>query len=256
MSVELAYSIANERGQGTPLVLVHGVGDSRHVWDAVLAGLPGDRPVIRYDLRGHCDSPKPDGPYKIDDLVTDHIALLDRLGYARADTVGFSLGGLVSQAIAIRHPERVRRLVLIGSVAGRTDVERERVLERLRMVRERGPLEVARESVTRWFTTDYLAAHPEAADETLARMGRLDPTAYANCYEVLATTDLADELHRIAAPTLAITGEHDVGSPPRMSRLIAARVPDARAVVIPNARHAVLRENTDRIAMEVARFVC
>lgn len=255
MSVDLAYSIASRDAEGTPLVLVHGVGDSRRAWDAVLSDLPADRPVIRYDLRGHGESPKPVGPYKIDDLVADHIRLLDRIGVGRADTIGFSLGGLVSQAVAIRHPQRVHRLVLVGSVAGRTDEERARVLERLRLVRERGPLEVARESVSRWFTADHLAAHPEAADETLDRMGELDPVAYANCYEVLATTDLADELTRIVAPTLAITGENDVGSPPRMSRLIADRVPDARVVVVPNARHAVLRESADRIAKEVASFV-
>lgn len=255
MSVEVAYKVANEHSAGTPLILVHGVGDSHRVWDAILPGLPDARPIIRYDLRGHGASPRPPGPYTIGDLAADHVALLRRLGHERADTIGFSLGGLVCQAVAIDHPRRVRRLVVIGSVAGRTDLERARVLERLRLVREQGPLAVAKESVSRWFTADYLAAHPEAADETLHRMAELDPVAYAHCYEVLATTDLADQLPTVTAPTLALTGEHDVGSPPRMTEFIAQRIPDARAVIVPDSRHAVLREQTDRIAEEVARFV-
>lgn len=255
MSVEVAYELANEHAGGTPLVLVHGVGDSHSVWDTLLPGLPDDRPILRYDLRGHGESPRPPGPYSIDDLATDHVDLLTRLGHDRADTVGFSLGGLVSQAVAIRHPNRVRRLVLIGSVAGRTEQDRSKILERLRFIREHDLDEVAKASVARWFTRDYLAAHPQAANETLERFARLDPAAYAHCYEVLATTDLADELHQITAATLAITGEHDVGSPPRMTELIAERVPNAEAVIVPDSRHAVLREQPERIAKEVTRFV-
>lgn len=254
MAVELAHSVENADAAGTPMVLIHGVGDSRTIWGDILGPLPR-RPIVRYDLRGHADSPKPPGPYSIDDLVDDHNALLDKLGIDQADTIGFSLGGLTAQAIAIRRPDRVRRLIAIGSVAGRTEEERQRALDRWRRVRELGPYGVAKESVERWHTKKYLAEHPEATAQTLQRMASLDPAAYAACYGVLATTDLADELDQIKAPTLAMTGEYDVGSPPRMSKMIAERVADGRVVIIPDARHSVLREQAEFIAKEIADHV-
>ncbi|GAB3052297.1 alpha/beta fold hydrolase [Sediminivirga luteola] len=235
-------------GEGVPIVLIHGVSSSADVWAGVLPALPPDRPIVSYDLRGHGRSPHPPPPWSIDDFVADHLAILDALGIKAADTVGFSLGGLIAQAIAIEHPERVRRLVVAGSIAGRTEEEKERVLARLDRIERLGPYEVAKESVERWFTPEYVAAHPGVHDQVLSRMKELDPVSYAAAYRVLATTDLAAELHRISAPTLAVTGSGDVGSPPHMSERIAATVQQGRSVIIDGAKHSVLQEAPERIA--------
>lgn len=238
-----------------PLVLLHGVGDSASAWDQVLEHLPADRTVVRYDLRGHGSSPGPAGPWTVDDFVADHVGLLAALEIESSDLVGFSLGGLISQRIAATHPELVRRLVVIGAVAGRTDDERRAVLDRLAMVEQVGPLGAARKSVDRWYSADFLAAHPEVRDRTVERMASLDPVAYTHAYRVLATTDLVHDLGRIVAPTLALTGEHDVGSPPRMSRTIAEGVRDGRWSVILDARHSVLVEQPERVAKELLDHV-
>ena len=170
--------------------------------------------------------------------------------------VGFSLGGLVAQAVAARQPTRVARLVVVGAIAGRTEAERSAVLDRLANIESLGPVEVAKQSVERWYTAEYLAAHPEVAEETIRKMAQLNPISYRAAYRVLATSDLVSELPNITAPTLALTGEHDVGSPPRMTLTIASGVADGQPVIIPNARHAVLTENAALLAKEIDQFVC
>jgi pimeloyl-ACP methyl ester carboxylesterase len=253
-AVDVRYRVDGDLATGAPLILVHGVGSGLGSWDEVVADLPRDRAIVRYDLRGHGRSPAPDGPWNVDDFVSDHLKLLARLGVTAADTVGFSLGGLIVQRLAATYPGAVRKLVVIGAVAGRTEREKAAVLERLAMVEAEGPGGAARKSVERWYSKDYLAAHPGVGEEIIARMERLDRAAYTHAYRVLATTDLADDLGRIRAPLLAMTGEFDAGSPPRMSDLMADRT-GGRLVVLPQARHTVLQECPQLIAKEIAVHV-
>lgn len=241
---------------GLPLVLVHGVGASMESWRGVADRLTTHRPVLMYTLRGHeIDAPNPAPPYSMEDFVSDLIELVDAHGFERVVLAGFSLGGLIAQAAALAHPDRIAGLIVVGSVAGRTDAERERVLERAAVVAARGPYEVAKLSVERWYTPQYLAGHPEAAAETLERMRALDPACYSAAYRVLATSDFAGELHRLRMPVLAIAGAGDVGSPPHMSERIAASVDDGAVVVVPDVKHELLQEATDTIAKEIDRFV-
>jgi pimeloyl-ACP methyl ester carboxylesterase len=252
--VDVHYEVEGDMFAGIPMVLIHGVGSSQACWNDVAPLLPRDRAIIRYDLRGHGRSAAPDGPWTIDDFVSDHMQLLRHLSIDIADTVGFSLGGLIAQRVAAKHPEVVKHLVVIGAVAGRTEQERSAVLARLAMVEAEGPAGAARKSVDRWYSAEYRRAHPQIAEDVIARMEKLDPVAYTNAYRVLATTDLVDDLHRIKAPLLAMTGEFDVGSPPRMSQAMAQRT-GGRAVVLPGSRHDVLDECPQLIAKEIAAHV-
>lgn len=235
----------------TPFVLVHGVGSNLTAWDDVAAALARHAPVVRYDLRGHGGSPRRDVPYRLDDFVADHAEVMAGLGIDRAHLVGFSLGGLIAQAVALRAPKSVDRLVLVGAVAGRTPEERTAVSERLGALRRSGG---APTNAERWFSPQFLREHPERVAANLARQATADPDGYAAAYEVLATNDLVEELARIGAPTLAMTGEFDVGSPPHMSRTIAERVRDGRVVILAGRKHAVLDEIPDRVATEILHF--
>jgi 3-oxoadipate enol-lactonase len=249
------FSVANPDASGVPLLCIHGVGSSRGAWDGIIERLPQDRPIVSYDLRGHGQSGKPLGPYSIDDFIGDALALLDELAFTTVDIAGFSLGGLIAQGLTLKEPQRVRRLVLIASVANRTQAELERVMARYTEVAEEGPVAVAERSVERWFTPEYLGEHPEARERTIRQMAALNPEAYAAAYRVLATTDFANRLHEITAPTLAIAGSGDVGSPPHMAEFIAETVADGRLVVIEGVKHNMLTVETDRIGKEINNHV-
>ncbi len=238
-----------------PLVCIHGVGSYKEVWDGVLACLPKTFRVLTFDLRGHGASARVQGRYEIDDFVDDALSLADHVGFGVFDLAGFSLGGLVAQRIALTRPDRIRRLALISTVAGRTPEERQRVAARLEALKsgERGAHYDA--SLSRWLTEEFQTHNPEIVARLRARNAENNPECYAAAYRVLAETDLGDDLHRIACPTMIITGEDDQGSNPRMARLMHERIAGSALHVLPKLRHSVLTEAPDRIATLLTVFL-
>jgi pimeloyl-ACP methyl ester carboxylesterase len=251
----VAHRVDFPDAAGVPLVLIHGVGDRMAGWDGVVAALRGDRPVVRYDLRGHGDSPRTAGPYELGDFVADHVALLEQLGIGRAHVAGFSLGGMISQAIALGAPETVDRLLVMGAVAGRTPAESARVLERLAVLEREGPAGMALVSADRWYTAEFIERHPDVVERQLRELAANDPETYVAAYRVLARNDLGDELHRIEAPTLVLTGDGDVGSPPHMSELMGEQIPDCEVRILRGVKHAALTEVPELIAREIDAFL-
>src|SRR5699024_5475768 len=108
--------------------------------------------------------------------------------------------------------------------------------------------EVARVSVERWYNLSFLKQHPDIYHKTVDRMKSNDKESYIASYRVLVTTDFSTDLHRIKSPTLAITGEYDVGSPPRMAELIASSVANGRSIIVPGVKHGLLVEQPMLIA--------
>lgn len=242
-------------GAGEAIVLLHGVGAGHEAWDGVVSELGQGFDFIRYDLRGHGRSSKPPGPYALEDFVQDLHGILRVNEIGKAHIVGFSLGGLVAQAFALHYPECVNKLVLISTVAGRTAAERDRVIARAETLSENGASAHLSEAVTRWFTDEFIAARPDVLEWRRRKSLENDPMGYAASYRVLAESDLADELHRIMAQTLVMTGEHDVGSTPRMARLIAERIPQAECLIFPRLKHSILLEAPDKVSDEIRRFL-
>ncbi|MEW2508222.1 alpha/beta fold hydrolase [Amycolatopsis sp. NPDC047767] len=251
---DLHVVVEGELGSATPTVLIHGVGSDLLRWDPVVAPLREVGPVVRYDLRGHGQSPKPPGPYQLADFVDDHRRLMASLGINRANVVGLSLGGLIAQSIALTDPASVAHLVILSAVAGRTPRQQEAVLKRLRVVEEGGPAAVA-DGGERWYTEKFRTAHPEVVDAHLARFGANDPAAYAAAFRVLATNDLVDDLHRIDAPTLIMTGALDVGSPPEMAREMHRRIQGSRLVIVDDIKHSILEEAHAEVAAAIREFL-
>lgn len=246
-----AYAV---EGAGPPLLLIHGVGASLDNWDGVVAALGGRFRTIRFDLRGHGESSKPPGPYSAALFAADARALLDHLGIDRCHVAGHSLGATVALRLVLDAPDRIERLALLSAAAGRTEEERQRVLDRLAIIADGIPGEHFRRSLPRWFTDEFRAANPELLERYAARNMANDPRAYAAAYHVLATTDLADEAAGIRVPTLIVTGEGDVGSNPRMARLLHARIPGSRLEILSGLRHAILIEAPARVAPLLAGF--
>lgn len=214
------------------LVLLHGVGLDRTMWEPV-AGLLGDRFDVRApDLPGHgVRPPAPAGTTLADlaDGVADAVPEGSHL-------VGFSLGALVAQHLAARRPELVASLTSVSSVCRRTPAEREAVLHRLRTA-EADPAASTAASLERWFAgTDVPREWVRRTDATLRAN---DPDSFLACYRVFATgdEDVAPLLGQITAPALAVTGADDPGSTPEMTHRLAGSIPGCRAVVVPDARH-------------------
>jgi len=241
-------------GGGAPVTLLHGVGSSLEVWDGIARDLDGCA-VLRVDLRGHGRSDKPPGPYQLDDFVQDIDGLYAHLGIEQSHLVGFSLGAVIAQAFALAHPEKVGRLVLISAVAGRTPAEAARVRERARLIREVGATQHARNSADRWFTGEFQKSHPEIIARHLRQFTANDPGAYSAAYQVLAQSDLSEQLTDISQPTLIITGQHDIGSTPRMAELMHREIAHSELHILPGLKHALLLEAPAQIAGLIRQFI-
>jgi 3-oxoadipate enol-lactonase len=232
---------------GAPVLLLsNSLGSTTRMWDAALPRLAECFRVVRYDHRGHGQSPVPPGPYDLDDLVDDAIGLLDRLDVARAHVAGLSLGGMMAMRLAIRHPERVDRLALLCTSArlGPADLW----ATRARAVRAHGTASIAAAVVSRWVTPATATAEPTLMSGLEAMVAAIPDEGYAACCGVVERMDLRADLPRITAPTLALAGADDPATPPEHLELIAAAIPGARLAVVEHAAHLAPIERPEPVA--------
>jgi len=251
-AVDCAYSI---EGNGPPILLVHGVGGSRYVWAGLIERLKSEFTCISYDLRGHGESPKPDGAFGLDDLVADLERLRTCLGCGRAHVIGHSLGGMVAAAYARRHPDRVISVGLLSTVAGRSEEERARTRTVMDKMAREGAASALEILVRRWFTDAFIAAHPGLVEARKRQVREIDPKIYLNAFAIYADTEMLPWLHELAAPALVMTGDQDLGCSPRHNKIMAERLPNARLVILDGLRHGILLEAPGRVAQAVTDFL-
>jgi 3-oxoadipate enol-lactonase len=209
------------------------LGNDLTMWDDQVAVLSRRYRVVRYDVRGHGESDVPPGPYTLDDLGRDAVALLDGLHVAQAHFCGLSLGGMTGMWLGVNAPGRLTSLVLANTSArlgppAMWD-------DRIRLVRSQGLAAVAELVMSRWFTPSFLASSPMAADRCRQMLLGTEPEGYASCCAAIRDMDQVDAIRRITMPTLVIVGDQDPSTPPAHGELIAGRIAGARRVCLPAA---------------------
>ena len=250
--IRSAYSV---EGSGPPLILIHGIGASRHSWDGLVRHLRDDFRCISYDLRGHGKSPLPAPPYTLDDLVEDLELLRQELGLARVHLAGHSLGGMIGPAYARRYPQHVLSLGLYSTAAFRTEDDSAKVRGVVSAMRTKGIAPVLETLKDRWFTPEFAARAPEVITRRMQQVIDTDPQVFLSVFDIYADTEMGPWLHEITHPCLVLTGEHDGGCNPRLNTLIAQALPDSELVVLPALRHAILLEAADTVAVPVLDFL-
>lgn len=250
--LELAYL---DNGTGEPLVFIHGVGSYKESWDGVNDLILGDFRRVRYDLRGHGDTSAYPGPYTLKNFTDDLLGLINCLEFTKINLVGFSLGGLIAQGFALDHPERLKRLILISTIADRTQEEHDRVTARLSRLLQSDASNHLTAALDRWFTDDFIKRRPDVIEQRFEYMKKNDPDSYKAAYEVLCSYDLGDQLHKITAKTLVMTGENDVGSTPRMAAVMKEKIPDCRLRILPDLKHSILLEAPALVSAEINNFL-
>ena len=245
------------------LVLSNSLGTDHAMWAPQMAVLARNFRVIRYDTRGHGASSVPPGPYTLEQLGGDVIALLDHLAIARAHFCGLSMGGLTGLWLAVHAPDRVDRLVLAntGARIGTTEFWNTRI-DAIReqagsagTANTRGlPGPVVAGVVDRWFTAGFQQIAPRQVDPIRQMLLQTTVDGYiANCAAV-RDADLRDALPTITAPTLVVAGTHDPSTPPSLGHDIAAAVPGARYVEL-DAAHLSNIEQAGAFNAALVRFL-
>jgi 3-oxoadipate enol-lactonase len=250
-------------GRGEPLVLIMGFGGAHEGWFFQTRAFKRHYQVVVFDNRGLGRSDKSAQPYTIATMADDTVGLMDHLGIDSAHILGQSLGGIVAQELAICHPERVRKLVLVSTSCGEgeiTDVHPE-MLKAIGV--EDGSAEPNLEKVDFYESTSTivsLAFNKKLYRTLLVPLSRYNLKKVgvdghrAQMQAVVGHTT-ADRLHLIQVPTLVITGSDDRIVSPRSSEAIASRIPDSRLVMVEGGSHALNLEMRNRFNSEVLDFL-
>ena len=244
-----------ERGEGLPLLLVHGFQNSHFTFRPIIDRLAGRFRVLALDLRGHGDSDNPAGPYTIQTFADDVLGFLDALEIERADYLGQSMGGRTGTMLGIQHPERLNRLMLSASSCGPpSGAYRQMFDEQLAVAQSEGMEALLEFKVRRDELPESLREGP-LAGEYKERFLKNTPETFADTANALFTMpDLRDELHRISVPTWVCHGENDAG-PIAFSEVYAKYVPDCATSIIPDAGHSVFWDQPDAFIAQMEQFL-
>jgi len=241
-------------GRGPPLYLIHGIGSRHSVWDGIVPGLRAHFTCVRFDLRGHGESPAPP-PYSLAQLVDDVEALRRRLGHAAIHLAGHSLGGMIAPAYARRHPHRALSAALISTAAYRTADDRAKLRALGDAMADRGVEAVIGALVERWFTEAFIEDAPQVISARTRQIIDTPAAVFCDAFRLYAETEMAPWLGEVKCPCLVLTGELDGGCPPRLNRAIARALPNAELVILDGLKHAVLLESPARVLAPLKRFL-
>jgi 3-oxoadipate enol-lactonase len=231
-----------------PLLLIAGLGYATWCWRELQAALAGEAELLAFDNRGAGRSDKPAGPYTTAMLADDAAAVMDAAGWPDAHVLGHSMGGYIALNLVLRHPRRVRSLLLVGTSGGGagTVPAPPETQDTWKLAATLPPAEYARRSMPKSFAPGWTEAHPQAFERILAR--RLEfPTPAANWaaqfQACVAHATHGVELAAIRCPATVIHGEEDRVVPLDNGKLLAQRLPGATLVSLPHIGHLPMLED-------------
>ena len=234
------------------LMLSNSLGTTMDMWDGQLAPFTRHFRLVRYDRRGHGKSGCPEGPYTMERLGRDALAVLDGLGLERVSWCGLSMGGMVGQWLGANAPQRIERLVLTNTSSYFPD--KAAWNERIALVRERGLAAFAGPNMERWFTRGFRERSPEAVAPIRAMFAATPLAGYIACAEAVRDMDHRALLPRIEAPTLVVAGRHDPATPLEANEYISSNVAGAKLTVL-DAAHMSNVEQRDAYTEAVLGFL-
>ncbi len=247
------------QGTGDPILLIPGLGSDSGTWTNFLPALKDGYKTIILENRGSARSTKPSGHFTTENMAEDAIALLDHLGIEEVHVIGKSMGGMVAQILAARHPERVRSLVLACTLM-RHDPYGEELLEMGRILAEKaGLFETYRLAFLLSYSKEYCISNRSRLEEArrlLAEIGSRDLLeGYLAQSMACETHDSRALARQIKAPTLVIAARWDTITTPEQSRDLAASIPNAELMVFDKGKHGFWREFPDEVNPVVLDFL-
>jgi 3-oxoadipate enol-lactonase len=234
------------------LMLSNSLGTTLDMWNGQVAPFTRHFRLVRYDRRGHGRSGVPKGPYTMDRLGRDALAVIDGLGLARINWCGISMGGMVGQWLGANAPGRIERMVITNTSSYFPD--KNAWNERLKLVQEKGVAAFAAPNMARWFTKGFLDRAPQAVAPIQAMFAATPLEGYLACGAAVRDMDHRALLPKINVPTLVIAGKHDGATPPEANEYISRNIPGAKFALL-DAAHLSNVEQPEAYTEAVLGFV-
>jgi 3-oxoadipate enol-lactonase len=252
--IEMNYELHGK--EGAPwLVLSHSLACSVHMWDPQIAALKERYRILAYDTRGHGGTEAPKGEYSLEMLADDLNALMKTLGVTNPHYCGLSMGGMIGQTFALKHPGVLRSLTLADTTSRYPAEAWPQWQERIRTAQAQGMAPLAQPTLERWFTEPFRKSNA-AAVEAIRKLILATPVAgYVGCCYAIPKINLTARLKEIRCPLLVIVGEQDPGTPPAMAREIHDNAPGSKLALLPQAAHLSNLEQPERFTRALADFL-
>jgi 3-oxoadipate enol-lactonase len=222
------------------LMLSNSLGTNLHMWDDQVAPFTRHFRLVRYDRRGHGRSDAPKGPYSMEMLGRDVLAILDGLGVDKINWCGLSIGGMVGMWLGANAPLRIDKLILSNTASYFPD--KTVWDDRIKLVREQGLSAVVDGTMERWFTKQFRERSPQATERIRTMFLATNPEGYIGCGAAIRDMDHRPLLAKINRPALVIAGRHDLGTPLEAGEFIAQHTPNARLAVLETAHIANMEQ--------------
>ncbi|MDB5991070.1 MAG: pcaD [Herbaspirillum sp.] len=254
----LHYTIRQPRNGKAPrhtVVLSHALGMDLTMWDSLANLLSADCRVITYDHRGHGSSDAPAEMYTIASLADDAARLLRELDSGPVVWIGLSMGGMVGQEMALRHPSLVGALVIANATSAYPEAGQQVWRQRIETVRSQGLAAIADTVMGRYFHEAFRAQHDATVARARQRLLSTDVAGYIGCCNAVGTVDTTARLALISAPTLVIAGDLDQGTPVAMAQIMADKIPGAALTVLQQASHISAIEQPEAFNDAVIGFI-
>ena len=242
-------------GEGPPLYLIHGLGSRRIAWAGLIPHIRDHFTCVRYDLKGHGDSPAPPAEYELKDMVADLEAIRTRLGHNKISIVGHALGGMIAAAYARAHSHRTRSLALLSIDAGRSDEDSTALKTIGDILETKGVNAIIGNLITRWYSDDFIAARPDLIAMAKKHVEQTPEDVFASGFRVYAGTEMGKWLRDVTCPSLVLSGAFDTACAPRHNRFMSDALPNAESVIVEGLKHSILIEGADRVAPPLVEFL-
>ena len=222
------------------LMLSNSLGTNLHMWDDQVAPFTRHFRLVRYDRRGHGKSSVPKGPYSMERLGRDALAILDALGIEKVNWCGLSMGGMVGQWLGAHAPKRINKLILSNTSCYFAD--KAAWDGRIKLVGEKGLAAIVDANMERWFTPAFRERSPEAIAQIRGMFLATSVEGYVACAHAIRHMDHRPLLMKISAPTLVIAGRHDPATSLEAGEFIVQHAPNAKLVVLETAHIANIEQ--------------
>jgi len=248
------YEVTGKSG-ATPVLMIQGLGASKNAWNLQRIAMATRFRIISFDNRGAGRSDKPTEPFTLEQMADDALAVLDAAGIETAHVVGASMGGVISQIVAVKFPHRVRSLTLVCTACRNHPWRQELLQTWAKTAADKGMIEVGKEAA-QWVMSPRSFRRLVPAFTWMGPLAALRPRhSFVSQIDAILNTreDLVDQLSTITAPTMVIVGNQDILTPRGDSEEIAERIPNAELVVISGAAHGLMMEHSstfNRILIE------
>ena len=246
------FYVYNKKNQISPMVFIHGVGLTHEIWQPQLDFFK-DYSNLSYDILGHGKSSLKKEKISFDDFSDQLIELLNELKIDKIHLIGFSIGSLIARNFATKFNDRLKSLILLGSIYKRSEEQQKIVNSRFDQAKKE--LKLSKQALKRWFTDEYLDKNPKTYEEISSILSSNNMSNFLKVYELFVKHKNDEEFEKIKVNTLIMTGEYDVGSTVKMSEELNKIIENSEIKIIKHGKHLCGIECVDDVNLAIKNFV-